>query len=162
LLRNINIALAQAIPNTNLTGFTYGVTGIPSYVVGAQYCYSFDLTLYSNILAATTVGTVISAGANPLSTNILSFLAYADQDGSYKALWKLNTGTSGNNLLWNVHGATVIYNGLNNDLNRPRNADCKYVLELQLRNDIIEPLGKIYFYYNLLIDPTNVNDPNDA
>ncbi len=153
--------LAEAFSETDLLGFSYGYAGTSSIPVGAQYTYGLDFSPYGTLLQSTAQGTVISGASNPLSTDIIAMLNYVDLDGAFKTAWKSTASVGGSNLVFNVNGATVAYNGLN-DNTRPTDQSFKYVMELTLRNDQTSPRGPLYFTYNLPIDPLVVTNPNNA
>jgi len=153
-----DVYLDSDITTPNLTGLSYGVSGTPSGTVGLQYTYALDLTSAYQTLQALTQGTVLT---QTQGADIVTAVQYADLDGAFRSLWKSTTATTGNSLLWNLQGATVVYNGLNNITSKPTNPQFKYVMELQLRNDVTAPIGRIYLHYNIPIDPTNVINPNE-
>ena len=150
--------LDREIEEPNLLGFNYGVVGVPVVWIGAQYTFNLDLTNYFSTLQGFTQGTVLTQSQG---SSLVTALAYADLDGSHRAAWKSNVGATGGNLIWNLHGATVMSNGLNLAPTTPTNPKYKYVLELKLRADITEPLGNVYLHYNEPINPLDVINPNE-
>jgi hypothetical protein len=147
------IAIDQAASTTSLSGLNYPVddgTASPTAATqGPMYLYAYDFTAYVNTLINYTPGTLTQAQADYL----VAALKAVDV-GQGKALWNDATDTVTNNA-WNVLGATIVSNGLNDSSSMPTNPLYKYVLRLRLAAGITTPSGDLYLHYN---DPFNPDD----
>lgn len=144
------VGLDSALTTTNLDGLNYPVSDAvappTSAIQGPVYLYPYDFTSWQN--------TLLTYAPGVLSSNQADFLVAAIKAvdvGSGKSNW-VNDSTS---TAWNLNGASIVSNGLNNPNTLPTNPAYKYVLQLQLAANQTTPSGMLYLHYN---DPF---DPND-
>lgn len=147
------IALDQAASVTSLVGLNYPVddaTGAPgSTTYGPAYLYAYDFTAYTATLINYTPATLSQAQADYLVAAL-----QAVDVGQGKALWN-DVASGATFTAWNLTGATIVSNGLNDSSSMPTNPLYKYVLRLRLRSDVTVPTGDLYLHYN---DPFNPDD----
>ncbi len=151
--------LSEDVTNSSLLGFKYSqsLTTQPTSSVGAQYTYGIDFTTQYSVLSTFTAGTVLSQAQG---TTIVNAISYCDLDGARRLTWKSATGVTSTDALYNLHGATVVYNGINNDITKPTNKAFSRVMELSFKTGVTAPIGNIYLHYNLPVDPLVATNPN--
>lgn len=129
-----------------LPGLNYPVPGDGTQGSALVYMYALDFTDVKDVLETYPVDLV----TDEFSDDLLTAVQLIDtQSGS--ELWNLDPVDPE----WSLHGATVVYNGLN-DAALPTNTSYKYVLGLQLRDDVTTPPGVMYLHYNDPFDPDAV------
>jgi hypothetical protein len=142
-----------AVATTQLPGLNYPVGDPPSVpgtsVYGPAYLYPYDFTTYTPTIINYTPGVLTT----PQADFLVAALAALDI-GAGKALWN-DTTSGGTFTTWNLTGATIVSNGLNDPINNPTNPAYKYVMVLQLRADVTIPTGLLYLHYNDPFDPNN-------
>jgi len=110
------------------------------------YMYSHDFTTHKDVLDTYPEEYVID------DTDTALMDAIKDIDtGTGKTRWNLTEADP----LWSLHGAEVIYSGIN-DESLPTNKSYKYVLGLRLRSDMTTPPGDMYLHYNDVFDPDRI------
>lgn len=140
----------QAIATATLGGLNYPVadaTASPSTAIyGPAYMYPYDFTAYTSTFLTYSSGT-------PTQTQLDYILAAikALDIGAGAAAW-VDTGA---NTSYNLAGATIGYNGLNNANTMPTNPNYKYVMRIDLAAGVTVPAGSLYLHYN---DPFNANN----
>lgn len=129
-----------------LPGLNYPVQGDGTQGSAVVYMYGLDFTDVKDVLETYPVELVV----DEFSDDLLEAIQLVDtQDGS--DLWNLDAESTE----WSLHGAEVVYNGLNDGI-LPTNTAFKYVLGLQLRGDVTTPPGVMYLHYNDPFDPNEV------
>jgi hypothetical protein len=144
------VGLDTAVTTQALPGLNYPVADAAappaSAVYGPAYLYPYDFTTYQPTFLTYSPGTPTQAQLD----YILAAIQALDV-GAGKSLW-VDTGA---NTTWNLTGATILSNGLNNPATMPTNPAFKYVLALQLNPGVTTtPAGVLYLHYN---DPFNPN-----
>lgn len=147
------LGLDNAVTNTALTGLNYpasdAVAPPATATQGAVYLYPYDFSANTPTWLTYTPGVLTSGQADALVAAIK-----AVDIGAGAAIW--NDTTSGATFTtWNLSGATIVSNGLNNSATMPTNPAFKYVMVLQLRSDVTVPSGLLYLQYNDPFDPNN-------
>jgi len=148
------IGLDTAVQTAALTGLNYPVSDASappaSATYGPVYLYPYDFSANTSTFLSWTPGVLTQAQADTLVAALK-----AVDIGSGAALW--NDVASGNSgyTAWNLTGATIVSNGLNNANTMPTNPSYKYAMVLQLRSDVTVPSGLLYIQYN---DPFNPNN----
>lgn len=135
--------LSEFVDDSELNGLNYPDDDDGSNGSAIVYMYGYDFTDYKHVLETYPVDLVL----DDTSTDILEAIKTIDE-GNGKNSWNLTEG----NTSWALHGATVIYNGPN-DPSLPTNSKYKYVLGLQLRDDVTVPPGVMYLHYDDPLDP---------
>lgn len=145
--------LDVAAATTQLPGLNYPVSDPPSVpgtsVYGPAYLYPYDFTNYTPTIINYTPGVLTTTQADFLVASLKAI-----DIGTGAAIWN-DTTTGGTFTTWNLTGATIVSNGLNDPVNNPTNPAYKYVMVLQLRSDVTIPTGLLYLHYN---DPFNPNN----
>lgn len=140
----------QAITTAALGGLNYPVadaTASPSTAIyGPAYMYPYDFTAYTSTFLTYSPG----AATQTQLDYILAAIKALDI-GAGAALW-VDTGS---NTSYNLAGATIGYNGLNNPNTMPTNPNYKYVMRIDLAAGVTVPAGSLYLHYN---DPFNANN----
>lgn len=142
--------LDQAITTAALPGLNYPVadtTAPPATAVyGPAYLYPYDFTNYQSTFLTYTAGT-------PTQTQLDYILAaiQALDIGAGAGSW-VDTGA---NTSYNLTGATIGFNGLNDATTMPTNPNYKYVMRIDLAAGVTVPSGSLYLHYN---DPFNPNN----
>lgn len=137
--------LDQSLTTSDLPGLNYPTNNPGADTMASVYLYGYDFT------ASVTDLINIAPGALPDATaTVLANILKAKDISAGKTLWNDQSSST----QWSLQGATVVSNGLNNS-SLPTNQTYKYVLALDLRNDVTIPTGRLYLHYN---DPFNPND----
>lgn len=148
------IGIDTAVQNAALTGLNYPVSDAAappaSATYGPVYTYPYDFSANTSTYLTWTPGVLTQGQADTLVAALKGL-----DVGAGAALW--NDVASGNTgyTAWNLTGATIVSNGLNNPNTMPTNPAYKYVMVLQLRSDVTVPSGLLYLHYN---DPYNPNN----
>lgn len=144
------VSLPSVLTTTTLPGVNYPVADASappaSAVYGPMYLYPYDFT--------TNQATFLTYSPGALNQTQIDYLVTAIKAvdvGSGKASW---IGT-GSNTTYNLTGASIISNGLNDSATLGTNPLYKYVLRLRLAGTQTNPAGDLYLHYN---DPFNPND----
>lgn len=135
----------QDLTNPDLQGLNYPTNNPGTDIMSSVYLYGYDFTTYVADLIDLQPGVITDTVAGKLVTALQTL-----DVSSGKALWNASSSSTA----WSLQGATVVSNGLNSS-SLPTNQSYKYVLALDLRNDVTTPVGRLYFHYN---DPFNPND----
>lgn len=138
--------LSEHIDDNELHGLKYPDDDDGSNGSAIVYMYGYDFTPHKAVLESYPVDYVL----DDTSTDLQDAIKDIDE-GNGKNSWSLTEGDTS----WALHGATVIYNGPN-DPSLPTNPKYKYVLGLQLRDDVTVPPGVMYLHYDDPLDPTVV------
>jgi hypothetical protein len=140
----------SAITTVAMPGLNYPVADASAppatAVYGPAYLYPYDFTAYQSTFLTYTTGTPTQAQLD----YILAAIKALDI-GAGATLW-VDTGS---NTSYNLTGATIGYNGLNNANTMPTNPNYKYVLRLDLAATQTAPAGSLYLHYN---DPFDANN----
>lgn len=143
----INVAIA----NPEMAGLNYpvadGSAPPATAIYGPVYLYPYDFTSWQSTLLTYTAGAITPTQAAFLKTAIQGV-----DVGTGEASWDATTAA---NTSWELLGATIVSNGLNDPSTMPTNPSYKYVLELQLAETVTVPAGPLYLHYN---DPFNPDD----
>ena len=143
------IDVALAVPQ--MAGLNYPVADASAppatAIYGPVYLYPYDFTSWQSEFLTYTAGVINSTQAS----EILSAIQTVDV-GTGKSLW---VADSNNATSWELTGATIVSNGLNNPSELPTNPNFKYVMVLQLAAQVTTPAGLLYLHYN---DPFNPDD----
>lgn len=147
------IGLDVAVQTTALGGLNYpssdAVAPPATATQGTVYLYPYDFSAGTPTWLTYTPGVLNTTQADALVAAIK-----AVDIGAGAAIW--NDTTSGATFTtWNLTGATIVSNGLNNPTTMPTNPAFKYVMALQLRSDVTVPSGLLYLHYNDPFDPNN-------
>jgi hypothetical protein len=141
--------LDDAITVAALPGQNYPVadtTAPPATATqGPAYLYPYDFTAYTSTFLTYTPGAMTQTQLD----YVLAAIKALDI-GAGSTLW-VDTGA---NTSWNLAGATIVSNGLNNSNTMPTNPNFKYVMAIQLASTVTTPAGLLYLHYN---DPFNPN-----
>jgi hypothetical protein len=144
------VLIDAAASVAQLPGLNYPVPDVSAppatATYGPAYLYPYDFTTYQPTLLTYAPGV-----CNQTQLDFLLAAIKALDVGSGTTLW-VDTGA---NTTWNLTGATILSNGLNNAAVTPTNPAYKYVLALQLASTVTTPAGVLYLHYN---DPFNPND----
>ncbi len=138
--------LADYLSTDTLPGLNYPVEGDGTNGSALMYFYGVDFTDWKDTIETIPEGTIF----DETSTAILSVIQEADTQ-SGKNLWNLDPAQT----QWSLHGAEVVYNGLN-DSALPTKSTYKYVMGIQMRGDMTTPPGVAYLHYNDPFDPDQV------
>lgn len=148
------IGLDTAVQTTALTGLNYPVSDAvappASATYGPAYLYPYDFSANTSTFLSWVAGTLTQAQADTLVAALK-----AVDIGAGATLW--NDVASGNSgyTAWNLTGAQIVSNGLNNANTMPTNPNNKYAMVIQLRSDVTVPSGLLYIQYNDPYDPNN-------
>ncbi len=142
--------LSEYVDDSELNGLNYPDNDDGANGSAIVYMYGYDFTDYKHVLETYPVDLVL----DDTSTDILEAVKAIDE-GNGKNAWNLTEGDTS----WSLFGATVIYNGPN-DPSLPTNPKYKYVLGLQLREDLVVPPGVMYLHYDDPLDPSLVVQPD--
>jgi hypothetical protein len=144
------VTLDSAMTVPQMPGLNYPVPDASappaSAVYGPAYLYPYDFTTYQP--------TFLTYSPGAMNQTQLDFVLAAIQAldvGAGKALW-VDTGS---NTTYNLTGASIVSNGLNNPANTPTNPSYKYVMAIQLDSSVTTPAGMLYLHYNDPFDPDN-------
>jgi hypothetical protein len=144
------VAIDAAATTTQLPGINYPVddaTAPPaSAVYGPAYLYPYDFTSWQSTFLTYAPGAMTQTQLDAVLTAITTV-----DVGAGKSLW-VDTGA---NTTWNLTGATIVSNGLNNATVTPTNPAYKYVMAIQLAAGQTTPSGTLYLHYNDPFDPNN-------
>jgi hypothetical protein len=144
------VLIDAAASVTQLPGINYPVSDAlappASATYGPAYLYPYDFTTYQPTFLTYAPGACTQAQLD----YILAAIKALDV-GAGTTLW-VDTGA---NTAWNLTGATILSNGLNNAAVTPTNPAFKYVMALQLAASVPQPAGVLYLHYN---DPFNPNN----
>lgn len=132
--------------STTLNGLNYPVDDFTTQTSALIYTYGYDFSLYRDQFLSIDDGGVIT---QPQAALIAGALKSLDK-GVGGALW---VGVDATATVWNLFGATCVYNGLNS-LEYASNTAYKYILVLELAGAVTKPSGRFILHYN---DP---EDPN--
>jgi len=135
-------SLDALVTTTTLPGLNYPTIN-DSDIFGQLYLYGYDFTPYAPALIAMQPHLLLSSEADAL----VAMLKAVDIS-SGKSLW-INSSTAA---AWNLQGASIISNGLNN-ATLPTNPAYKYVMVLRLASTVLVPAGDMYLHYNDQFDP---------
>lgn len=138
--------VTQYLQATTLNGLNYPVTDETTQTSALVYCYGLDFTGFRDAFLTIEDEQVITPAD---ALKVVDALKAVDK-GTAAALW---TGVDATATLWNIFGATVVYNGLNS-LAYSSNPAYKYILVLELAGTVTKPTGRFILHYN---DP---EDPN--
>ncbi len=141
-----NAILSDYLTEDQLLGLDYPVEGDGFNGSAIVYMYGQDFTAVKSVLDTYPVEIVL----DEFSTDLLDAIKQVDV-GDGKELWNLDPLATE----WSLHGATVVYNGVN-DATLPTNSSYKYVMGIQLRADITVPAGVMYLHYNDPFDPNEI------
>jgi hypothetical protein len=108
--------------------------------------YPYDFTAYTSTFLTYSAG----AATQTQLDYILAAIKALDI-GAGAASW-VDTGA---NTSYNLAGASIGYNGLNNATTMPTNPNFKYVMRIDLAAGVTVPAGSLYLHYN---DPFNANN----
>lgn len=143
------VLMDSALATATLPGLNYPVADASAppatATYGPAYLYPYDFTTYQPTFLTYSPGACTQTQLD----YILAAIKALDV-GSGSTLW-VDTGA---NTSWNLAGATILSNGLNNPANTPTNPAYKYVMALQLASTVTTPAGVLYLHYN---DPFNAN-----
>jgi hypothetical protein len=131
---------------TNLNGLNYPVDDFTTQTSALIYTYGYDFSLYRDQFLLIDDGGVITQPQAQLIADALKAL----DKGIGAALW---VGVNATATLWNLFGATCVYNGLNT-IEYSSNPAYKYIMVLELAGTVTKPSGRFILHYN---DP---EDPN--
>ncbi|BDD79839.1 hypothetical protein [Burkholderia phage FLC9] len=144
------VTLDSAVTVPALPGLNYpvadNVAPPASAVYGPAYLYPYDFTTYQP--------TFLTYAPGAMTQTQLDYVLAAIQAldvGAGKASW-VDTGS---NTTYNLTGATIVSNGLNNPTVTPTNPAYKYVMAIQLAAGVTVPAGMLYLHYNDPFDPNN-------
>lgn len=144
------VGLDTVVTTTALTGLNYPssdtVAPPATATQGPVYLYPYDFSAGTTTWLTYTPGVLTSTQADALVAAIK-----AVDLGAGAAIWN-DVASGGTFTTWNLTGATIVSNGLNNPSTMPTNPAYKYVMALQLRSDVTVPSGVLYLHYN---DPFN-------
>lgn len=144
------VPIDTAAATTALPGINYPVTDASappaSAVYGPAYLYPYDFTSWQSTFLSYAPGAMTQAQLDA----VLSAIQAVDV-GAGKSLW-VDTGA---NTTWNLAGASIVSNGLNNPTVTPTNPAYKYVMAIQLAANQTTPSGTLYLHYNDPFDPNN-------
>jgi len=139
-----------AASTTQLPGINYPVADASappaSAVYGPAYLYPYDFTSWQSTFLSYAPGAMTQTQLDA----VLAAIQTVDV-GAGKSLW-VDTGS---NTTWNLTGATILSNGLNDPVNMPTNPAYKYVMAIQLAAGQTTPSGTLYLHYNDPFDPNN-------
>lgn len=144
-----NAILADYLNQPSLPGLNYPVDGDGAEGSAIVYMYGLDFTPVKDVLETYPEEMVL----DEFSTDLLDAIKQVDINEG-KDLWNLDPV----NTEWSLHGAEVVYNGVN-DSALPTNQSYKYVMGIQLRTDVTRPPGTMYLHYNEPFDPDLVVQP---
>jgi hypothetical protein len=140
--------LSSAIATPSLAGVNYPVDDVTappaSATYGPMYLYPYDFSANTSTFLGYAPGVLTQTQADAILAAI-----QAVDIGAGKSLW---TATQGAATAWQLYGATIVSNGLNDPATKPTNASYKYVMELALDASVTTPSGHLYLHYN---DPFN-------
>lgn len=142
------VSLDSAVSQPTLAGLLYpDPTATPGTdTFGSVYLYGYDFTTYVSTLMDYTTGKINLTQA----TFLMNMLKAVDVSAG-KTLWNVTANSTSYGLL----DATVVSNGMNNDVSKPTNPAYKYVMALQLAATVTTPRGVMYLHYN---DPFNPDE----
>lgn len=143
ILKEGRVEFRDFLTETVLPGMNYPVEGDGSTGSAIVYMYSLDFTDEKSVIETYPVDYVIDEFDEDL---VNAFKNIDINEG--KDLWNLDPA----NPEWSLHGAEVIYNGVN-DESLPTNKSFKYVMGLRLRDTVTTPPGVMYVHYNDTFDP---------
>jgi len=106
-----------------------------------NYFFTVDFSGRSDLLATLTAGTVVDEA---IGLDLAAAFRDLDPHGSKQELWNVHPQHD-----HSVLGATVVYNGPNDDM-LPTNARYTHVLTLDFRDtEDGKAGGRVYLHYNL-------------
>jgi hypothetical protein len=144
------VPLDTAATVPQLPGLNYPVSDAvappASAVYGPAYLYPYDFTTYQPTFLTYAPGAMTQAQLD----YVLAAIQAVDV-GAGKASW-VDTGA---NTTYNLTGATIVSNGLNNPTVTPTNPAYKYVMAIQLAASVTTPAGLLYLHYNDPFDPNS-------
>lgn len=144
------VPLDAAASTTQLPGINYPVPDASAppatAVYGPAYLYPYDFTSWQSTFLTYAPGAMTQTQLDA----VLAAIQAVDV-GAGKALW-VDTGA---NTTWNLTGATILSNGLNDAVNNPTNPAYKYAMAIQLAAGQTTPSGTLYLHYNDPFDPNN-------
>jgi hypothetical protein len=144
------VTLDSAMTVPAMPGLNYPVsdtTAPPaSAVYGPAYLYPYDFTTYQPTFLTYAPGAMTQTQLD----YVLAAIKALDV-GAGAALW-VDTGS---NTAYNLTGATIVSNGLNNATTMPTNPAFKYVMAIQLASTVTTPAGMLYLHYNDPFDPNS-------
>lgn len=138
-------SIDKSVTVVDLPGLNYPTANPGTDIFGSVYLYGYDFTSHVARFLDIAPGALSASDAAYLVTALKAMDVSAG-----KALWT----ASGVATAYDLGGATVVYNGLN-DATKPTNPAYKYVLGLTVRAGVTAPAGVMYLHYN---DPFNPND----
>ena len=137
------VGLDTVVTTPALPGVNYPVADAiappASAVYGPAYLYPYDFTTYQPTFLTYAPGAMTQTQLD----YVLAAIKALDV-GAGAALW-VDTGA---NTAWNLTGATIVSNGLNNPATMPTNPAFKYVMAIQLDSTVTTPAGMLYLHYN--------------
>jgi hypothetical protein len=147
------LGLDNAVQTTALAGLNYPVADASAppttATYGPVYTYPYDFSANTPTYLTWQPGVITAQQA----ATLVSALQAVDV-GAGAALWNSVASGSAGYTAWNLTGATIVSNGLNNANTMPTNPAFKYVMVLQLGAQNTVPNGLLYLQYN---DPYNPN-----
>lgn len=138
--------LGDYLTQHQLYGLNYPVEGDGFQGSALVYMYGQDFTAIKEVLETYPEEIVL----DEFSDDILNAIKQVDIH-SGKDLWNLDPESAE----WSLHGAEVIYNGIN-DIALPTNPSYKYVIGIQLADRVTTPPGVMYLHYNDPFDPNEI------
>ncbi|MNM35595.1 hypothetical protein D3C81_462950 [compost metagenome] len=108
-----------------------------------NYFFHTDFSESAESLAGIEVATEIRLDQRMALVSILS----ATDTGEGKDLWVVE----GNDKEWNLSTASVAYNG-KNSRDFATNSKYSHVLVLKFGSDSVQPTGRLYLQYNLVVE----------
>lgn len=141
--------LPDHLVKKELDGLNYPVDDPSTQVSAILYAYPFDLSEHRDFLVEVDEGLLPDETAATLAT-LITQVDYNEVKGDWNA--------DAESTQWSLAGANVLYNGLNN-LQFASNQRFKYVMQIELREDVTIPTGVFFLHYN---DPFDPNAPEQV
>jgi hypothetical protein len=134
---------------TTLNGLHYPVDDFTTQTSALIYTYGYDFSGFRDQFLLIDDGGVIT---QPQAQFIADALKTLDK-GIGAALW---VGVDATATLWNLFGATCVYNGLNS-IEYASNPAYKYIMVLELAGTVTKPSGRFILHYNDPEDPNAIS-----